>query len=415
MLGLRGRLALALVCTCAPLLVLRRWLVREAHVPTLHEAIEEIEKEWREGPGHRYIQELANQTLMHQDHWRPWAIIYVHVPRTGGDALYTHLFPTDDAYLGDAWWGEAHLPRFYDELKAHGDFNWSSPRRRALYKGFISGADLQELRGGPWKDHWSSVRMFTILRDPVERAISSIKHVGKNGVKICDRRIADYLRAHSCSGMKMLEEKLKSYLHNEMAFQLGDRLNVTLRQKTPEEAVDAAKELLRAMDFIGFYEDWQQDYYRLRETIFHDFEAQEDGPHSPMRTAFGAFRRWIFYMGTIVARPRMRTRKYAAQVTSDDDWRLLREHTRYDQEVYDFARELTGRPTNPFYNNYGEFLLYEGPFFLAWTVPFLLICGYCCVACLRRCTCLPRITSARLSWPEAARITLRKPKEDHVA
>lgn len=384
------RKLLALVFLAVLLLVELLPLFGLSRAPILHNTIESLEEAWRKGPGHRYIEELANQTQIRQQHWRPWAIIFQHVPRTGGDALYTHLFPTTDAYLGDAWWGETHLPRFYDELKAHGDFNWSSPARRSLYKGFISGADLQEIRNGPWKDHWQNVRTFTILRDPVERVLSSVKHLKKNGINICKRQLEDMLKAKSCSGLTFLEEKLKTYLHNTMTYQLGDRLNSTLRRKSPREAVRQAKEQLKSMDFIGFYEDWQTDYYALREAIFLDFEASQDGPQSLPRSALGLVRRVLFYLGTLIARPRMRVRKYAAQVTSDLDWELLREHTRYDQELYDFARTLKGRPLNPFYNNYGEFLLYEGPSMLAAVVPFFILL---CLAC--RCCCgrlgIPRV------------------------
>jgi len=232
---------------------------------------------------------------------------------------------------------------------------------------------------------------FTILRDPVERVLSVIKHLKKYGYKICTNELKYYLRVEDCMPPRpqVFHEKLHSYLRNGVAFQWGDYLNEPKRTTQPQEAVALAKEVLRNMTFIGFYEDWETDYYGLQAAIFPDFDEDTDVQKSWWQRPVVAFRRVLFYWGTLIARARMRTRKYAAQVTSPEDWKLLRESTRYDQEVYDYARTLTGRPVDPFYTDYAEFARREGPSMLAHLGFLLCLCFGCCRLCcyLKGCIC----------------------------
>ena len=79
---------------------------------------------------------------------------------------------------------------------------------------------------------------------------------------------------------------------------------------------------------------------------------------------------------------RLKTRKYSSEVMSKEMRDLLRKHTRYDQEVYDFARNISGRAADPFlYETYGEFMASEG-----WpSAAALLAClAFGCLCC-RRC------------------------------
>merc|ERR1739848_796438 len=107
------------------------------------------------------------------------------------------------------------------------------------------------------------------------------------------------------------------------------------------------------MDFLGFYEDWGSDFYDLRDRIFSNFEAEQETPAAWWVGIWAAawwvgiwaaFRRVVFYFGTMVARSRLRTRKYSAQFTKPEELALLRNVTYYDQQVYEFARSLKGRP-----------------------------------------------------------------------
>merc|ERR1719414_2065855 len=90
--------------------------------------IEEMEWAVRNSPAHALIKELSNRTSVSHG-WQPWAIIYVHVPRTGGDSAKTHLFPIGDMWQGTGWWGPGSIPRFWDELQRTDQLNWTSPRR----------------------------------------------------------------------------------------------------------------------------------------------------------------------------------------------------------------------------------------------------------------------------------------------
>lgn len=72
--------------------------------------------------------------------------------------------------------------------------------------------------------------------------------------------------------------------------------------------------------------------------------------------------------------------KYKSAVMDEQVLDALRSFTTYDQEVYDYARDLAGRPRDPFYANYREYFLYEG-------LGIYMSLMFCSCAILLACRC----------------------------
>ena len=247
------------------------------------------------------------------------------------------------------------------------------------------------------------IKMFTILRHPHERICSNYKFFkshdiipratcnnNKNeaeheGNKCCTSNalLIDYLERVLIKNPEKIDEKescpfngdewkMKTFMDNEMTYQLGNIMYAFQRNVKPEVAVERGKKFLDAMDFIGFYEDWNTDFHRLKKEIFHDLDR--DGT-----TWLQWFRQEIFYIGTIVSRNRMRTFKYSGAVYGESR-KLMEEATKYDMEIYKYARRKMGRSEDGgLYKSYNEWMLKELlPFGIVFSVLFFAICRLCC-------------------------------------
>jgi hypothetical protein len=291
---------------------------------SFYHTIETGEHLWKTGFAHQLFNSLAKHTSIKHHEWSPMAIIFVHVPRTGGDSLQTHLFPTspDDGYTRSQWWGNDTETRFYDDLHKMGDLNFNSPARKKVYKGFISRDDVIRLREGPWKEQFAKkqVKLFTILRHPHERVISTMKWLNKNhvGCGSCPPSMAWEFEAYPASKFNppYTKNTLITNINNSIAHQLGGRREAKHRGKVISDiVVQNAKDFLKDMDFVGFYEDLVEDYEALQEKIFNDFESKRAGlEDSTWLRALRLLRKEFFEWGTVISRLRMRTLKYSTYI-----------------------------------------------------------------------------------------------------
>ena len=320
----RSRVVLVLACVVGVALCQLAWFVATVEsrnagagdgVATsrfntaVHAVSERVEEVARSSWLHGFIQDLANATQTHHHVWRNTTIVFVHVPRTGGDSLRTHLFPSDDMWEDPdgTWWGPRGFPNFYASLRSMGHLNWYHPTRRAMYHGFVSGGDLRRLRDGPWAPYWrDQVSLFTVLRHPHERVLSVQKQFAIHN-PVARGSLADFVRLlHSNN----YERKYRSFINNSMAYQLGDQMDVALRTCSGEEAAQRACELLaQDMKYVAFFEDWASDYAQLRAAVFHDWQHEAEPQSSWWASLASWVRRELFVAGTWVARNRMRTRK----------------------------------------------------------------------------------------------------------
>ena len=104
----------------------------------------------------------------------------------------------------------------------------------------------------------SKVRVFTVLRHPMERAISTAvwwyKHERRNGSLVA-YFLDDTAEQVAWHGDKL--SKHRSFLHHAMVYQLGDCIDARRRshEVTPAIALERAKAMLEThIDYIGFCE-----------------------------------------------------------------------------------------------------------------------------------------------------------------
>ena len=118
--------------------------------------------------------------------------------------------------------------------------------------------------------------------------------------------------------------------------------------------------MLERMDFIGFYEDWATDYYHLYDALFSSFEEKW--------TFRSSWRRWIFWIGALVARPRMKTRKFSATL-SEPEFAFVSNITALDLKVYEYARRLKGRSLKgDLFSSYFHYAMWD-------LIPFIVACA----------------------------------------
>jgi hypothetical protein len=236
----------------------------------------------------------------------PWdyLTVFLHVPRTAGDAMRTHLFNAAD--LDFTPFEAPPQPLSDEELAQLGACRF--------IKGFLSIRDVARLP--------SKRRVFTFLRDPVERSLSLYYFLGQ-GRRPTKRTLSIQELFRSDNPL------LASYARNGMTWQLGDTLNIEERTLSGPQALERAKATLKSMDFVGFYEDLLHDFRGVRRELFPDLRIHSFFPA-------------LFTCGALLTTHRRSVRKYASTVTADE-LALVREANALDSELYAFAREQAGR------------------------------------------------------------------------
>ena len=364
---------------------------------------ENLEHAFKKSRFHNDIQNLAKDTRVTFPA-NNVTYVYVHVPRTGGDSMGAHLYPAseDVVHTGSAWWGDPGVPNL--ELTVNDPTKSKVVNFKRLYKGFWSRDRLLSIIKNATKHHSGTafdmkrhkIKLFTILRHPQERVCSAYKFLNIYGHTACaadkkqSGKLIDFLRRALKKNPAKIQKsdpcpytgrdwKYRTFMNNGMTYQLGNILEAQERTLDPEIAVKNAKEFLDMMDFIGFYEDWNVDFHRLKATIFPDLDVNGMSWKS-------WFRQEIFTLGTYAARNRMRTKKYSGHVKGEAKT-LLELATKYDMQVYKYARRRLGRPEDGgLHKTYNHWMLKEVlPYGMLATVILFLCCNITkrlCRACL---------------------------------
>lgn len=247
---------------------------------------------------------------------RPWTIVFLHIPRTAGDAMRTGLF--NDAQWDHTPFQEAPAPLTEEEL------NQLAGHR--MVKGFISQADLER-----WP---RERRTFTFLRDPVERVLSLYFFL----------RHGEYTLGHKVSVTEFFEMDhpyVRSFSHNAMTWQLGDHLHRDHRTMTGEQALERAKKALEQLDFVGFFEQLPRDFPGLKRSIFSHARVPFIYP-------------LLFQLGARLTVHRRRIRRHAARVTPEE-LAVVKRCNHLDIELYRYAARRFGLRA-PIYDNYQDWL-----------------------------------------------------------
>lgn len=240
-------------------------------------------------------------------------VVFIHVPKTGGVSVGKYfrscfglLNTGKSVSLGDTPW---YPPSGPDEIARANHANFVG--------GHVSWAQIEQL------DSSRPNLCFTFLRAPVGRMWSIYNF------------ITDYPEAQMHPGIKPFLETMKGmsadafFTSSEPMF-LANADNYMVRQlatsihayPVAEEAwpalVAKAKANLAKLDFVGFQESFDADFRKMLE-ICH-LPKPRNVPH----------------MNRSVKKPRTELSPEAAQAIA----RL----TKWDREIYDFARTLRGLP-----------------------------------------------------------------------
>ena len=205
-----------------------------------HHISETLETNFRNSRFHGDIQRLSNSTKVTLPH-NDVTYLYVHVPRTGGDSMAVHMFPAtkeESFHSSLAWWGGVGVPNLYEELKS--DDNFHGPKNfKRLYKGFFSRDNVEFAReeatkrgdGSSFDTNAKVIKMFTILRHPHERLVSSYKHFKKWGDVVCDGTFDSFIA--QCNATQPLQcrddlnfwsdqIKHRTFARDSLLYQLGN-------------------------------------------------------------------------------------------------------------------------------------------------------------------------------------------------
>jgi len=254
-----------------------------------------------------------------------YLIVFQHIPRTAGDSARTHLFNACDWDFTPLWRHEPDAPPVPIE------WNETFVMNAKLIKGYFSLNDLDRL------EQIRKIKVFTILRHPLERVISFYDYLGFSDV-------SSYFNISSEAYKDIPYAKAihtASYTYNGLTYQLGDQMHFLSRNSTPEQALARAKANLERMEFVGFYENLAHDFWKLKTSVFKDVSVPFVFP-------------WAYWLGTVVGYPRMRVLKYQHQMDSQM-LKQLDNITNLDMEIYNWARKRFHQDYN-LYPTFTDFL-----------------------------------------------------------
>lgn len=202
-----------------------------------------------------------------------------------------------------------------------------------------------------------SVKTFTILRHPIERCLSYRDWWMDRSPEwtrfLRNKSVAEFFEAPGY-------QRRGFYCFNGMVRQLGRGLNETFASyptMSPQERtslLEAAKKRLKELDLVGFYENMNWDFFRLRREIFPETEV-----HWSYRI--------LYQLGTWFGLSRLKILKYTASA-KPSDLEYLHSILDLDLELWEWARVEFADQSNPrLYNDFAEFFLGNLPYWVPLT------------------------------------------------
>lgn len=247
---------------------------------------------------HRLMQTAIQSTQLHVDQPQP---VFIKIPRTGADSLRTCLFANANVTYIDPGYTDAPEKSQDFERYVHAPYLF----------GHVSGSEVKA-----YNSSHGPIRLFTVLRDPVERAISYYNFVGR-GKKHGEGDMSVYQFFTSKN------EDIRAFIQNSMVWQLGDHINPSARSLSAQEALQQAKCLVSRMTAVAFFDDFVDDFDLLHSKGFPEVEGNW---HT----------RQMFKLGEILRPLGWSSRRWSSDL-SDADLKIVEDSVQLDQELYDFS------------------------------------------------------------------------------
>lgn len=179
-------------------------------------------------------------------------VCLVHVPKSAG-VTFLHL-------LREQVYGGKRTAEHFNDYTLGEETDVNSLNDYDLVVGHIDLADVEYAL--------PRHKMVTILRHPVDRAISWYKY----SQLISDEGINDINKNGNTIGTlhKSQHRLNQMYVHNTMTWMLGDHLDVMRRTVTPEIALEVAKSKIDNMDYVIFFSRLKEDILEYCHKYNHD-------------------------------------------------------------------------------------------------------------------------------------------------
>jgi len=196
-------------------------------------------------------------------------------------------------------------------------------------------------------------RVFTILRDPVERSLSFFALFwGPHNRPLSTRyempfeTFFDYNSTQHRDKGAMWHSYVRTFTENSMTWQLGNYLHEDHRDHSLSrtELLNRAKQALREMVYVAFFEDM----WRHQGNIMQPGKVFASGDLYTLWVF-----PWLWWVWSLFAWPRSCVRKFGS-LYSPEQLRMVEESNKLDRELYDWAvKEFD--PRAKLYNSYAAF------------------------------------------------------------
>jgi len=236
-------------------------------------------------------------------------IYFIHIAKTGGISLEENLLAATSMTPCPAYYWEDLL-----KLENLSEHNLFLGHLQYFCKDFIGDAFT-----------------FTILRDPIERAMSGWEHIHRDPNHPARAHLEEAPDIRSA----LQHRRLRRHISNSMTWFLGPRPQYE-KFKTKEAAIrhaihdfpdevmlDHAKEALDQLDFIGFTETLNSDTVRLFNILNLETRPEEE-------------------LEVKNSNPTKTSKKYVEEL-DQETIELLREANEIDFKLYEYAQQLAGK------------------------------------------------------------------------
>lgn len=288
-------------------------------------------------------------------------LVFMHVPRTAGDAMRTHLFWDTQVDNSMVWPSGFDLASNNRTFLSEEHLLVAEEPSTKLIKGFYSRRDLDRIN--------RSTRVFLFLRHPFER-ILSLRAMVKPFIEEQFEDGSEHIVPINVSSL-MTEEKewdwACTFFHNSMTWQLGDQQHCNQRAELSDsEVLERAKRTIRQATFVGFYEALDTDFWQLKQEVFPNVRLP-------------AYIPFAFWLGSLISLPRLRVTKFTQQLAASE-LEVLRRESHLDLALYEWARERF-HPELVLYSTYREYLLAQGPALVVVALLGAACAQLCCCCC----------------------------------